>query len=57
VADQLLAVEGEGVNAAERVLPVALVEVALEDLVQQPPRGVEGRRIEVRGVGGANLDQ
>lgn len=55
VADQLLALPEERVDAAERVLPVVLVEVALEDVREQGPRGLERRAIELGGVGGAQL--
>ena len=50
MADQLLAVPGQRVQAAERVLPVGLVEVAREHVAQQRVRRVQHGRVEIGGV-------
>ncbi len=51
VADELAVVPGQRVDAAEAVLPVVVVEVALEHLVEQRPGGREHDGLELRGVG------
>ena len=56
VRDQLAVLPRQGVHAAERVLPVVIVELAArEGKVEQAPRGLEGRGVKVGGVGRAHL--
>ena len=51
VPHELAALPDERVDAAERVVPVRVAEVAVERGVEQPPRGGERRGVEVGGVG------
>ncbi len=51
VPDHLPAVPHERVDAAQRVIPVAIAHLVAEDVVEQRPRGAEGVAAEVGGVG------
>jgi hypothetical protein len=53
VRDQPVPVEGDRVHAAERVLPVVVLEVALEDLDEHPAQLHEQRGLELGRVGDA----
>jgi hypothetical protein len=55
VPDDLAALEHQRVDAAERVLPVVVVELALERVVEQHTGGAQRLGIEVGGVGRADV--
>jgi hypothetical protein len=54
VADELAVLVGQRVDAAQRVLPVVRAEVAGEGVLEQRAGGGEPRRVELRGVRGAD---
>jgi len=54
VPDELIPVVRERVDAAETVVPVPRAQLTREDVVEQRVRGLQGRGVEVGGVGGAD---